>query len=267
MEADQAHIDYIFGLNVEFTNGTITNLNADRIDAVEICTQYIVLQTEESGEICAEIKKDENGVVFLQIYGSDGVNLKKNQHLLGGINGDGGINIVGMDPSGNTDWGCELADNQARVLYLNGSKSTFDPEIALISANGQGTLVADVKNFKMKSSIPGKEIWYASLEGPEAGAYERGVAKLVNGEVFVPYSNHYTEVVNASTATVLLTPHSADSKGLAVIEKLESGFRIKELFDGTGNYQFDWEVKAVRRGYEKYKVIRKVGATIPQKIR
>ena len=52
-----------------------------------------------------------------------------------------------------------------------------------------------------------------------------------------------------------------------LIEKLESGFRIKELFDGTGNYQFDWEVKAVRRGYEKYKVIRKVGATIPQKIR
>ncbi len=107
----------------------------------------------------------------------------------------------------------------------------------------------------------------ASLEGPEAAAYERGVATLSNGEVFVPYSNHYTEVVNASTATVLLTPHSADSKGLAVVEKVESGFRIKELFGGTGNYSFDWEVKAVRSGYEKYKVIRKIGETIPNPVK
>ena len=56
--------------------------------------------------------------------------------------------------------------------------------------------------------------------------------------------------------TVMLTPLSADCQGLAVVEKTASGFRVKELFQGTGTYQFDWEVKCVRKGYEDYQVIR-----------
>ncbi|MBL0295570.1 MAG: hypothetical protein IPQ04_15295 [Saprospiraceae bacterium] len=31
---------------------------------------------------------------------------------------------------------------------------------------------------------------------------------------------------------------------------------LKELRKGTGNHNFDWEVKAVRKGYENYEVIR-----------
>jgi hypothetical protein len=44
--------------------------------------------------------------------------------------------------------------------------------------------------------------------------------------------------------------------GLAVVEKTEKGFKVKELMKGKGNYQFDWEVKGVRKGYEDYKVVR-----------
>ena len=40
--------------------------------------------------------------------------------------------------------------------------------------------------------------------------------------------------------------------------KDESGFEVGELFGGTGNYRFDWEVKAVRKGHERFKVIQQV---------
>ena len=63
-------------------------------------------------------------------------------------------------------------------------------------------------------------------------------------------------MANTTLATVLLTPLSADTYGLAVIEKLENGFKVKELKQGKGNFSFDWEVKAVRKGYENYQVIR-----------
>lgn len=126
-----------------------------------------------------------------------------------------------------------------------------------VNSSGQGQLFADIKNFKM--DYPGqadKSIWYASLEGPEAAAYERGTATLINGEVFIPYSDHYKMVANSQTVTVLLTPHHWDTYGLAVVEKRSNGFLVKELKQGTGNFNFDWEVKAVRKGFENYQVIR-----------
>ena len=58
--------------------------------------------------------------------------------------------------------------------------------------------------------------------------------------------------------TVILTPLSASSEGLAVIEKTTSGFKVKELRSGTGNYSFDWEVKCVRQGFENYQVVRDI---------
>ncbi|HMS28415.1 MAG TPA: hypothetical protein PKD32_01050 [Saprospiraceae bacterium] len=135
-------------------------------------------------------------------------------------------------------------------IYWDGSKS-------IVNAN--------VKNFWMDHpKDPTKEIWYASLEGPEAGAYERGTFTLVNGEAFVPFSDHFENVINPSTLTIQMTPLSADSEGLAVIEKTPKGFRVRELRKGTGNYKVDWEAKGVRAGYENYKVVRTKGVDTPR---
>jgi len=49
---------------------------------------------------------------------------------------------------------------------------------------------------------------------------------------------------------------SAESEGIAVIEKTATGFKVKELRKGTGTYQFDWEAKGVRKGYENYEPVR-----------
>jgi hypothetical protein len=120
-----------------------------------------------------------------------------------------------------------------------------------------GVVYADVKNFRMNDPEDStKEIWYASLEGPEAGAYDRGTARLESGRVFVSYSPHYTKVINPNTVTIQLTPLSADTYGLAVIEKTEKGFWVQELMGGTGDFSFDWKVEGVRAGYEDYEVIR-----------
>lgn len=128
---------------------------------------------------------------------------------------------------------------------------------AYVASDGRGIIYGDVKNFRMEHpEKEGKEIWYASLEGPEAAAYERGTAKLENGEVFVEFSEHFQLVANAETMTVVLTPMSADTYGLAVVEKTANGFKVKELMNREGNFQFDWEVKCVRKGYEDFRVIR-----------
>ena len=134
-----------------------------------------------------------------------------------------------------------------------------DPNNAgsILSFMSTGMMGAPLKNFFMDHPYDDtKQIWYACIEGPEAAAYERGTAELVNGEAFIPFSEHFEIVMNPESMTVNLTPNSAESLGLAVVEKTEKGIRVKELFKGTGNYSFDWEAKAVRKGYEDYKVIR-----------
>lgn len=120
-----------------------------------------------------------------------------------------------------------------------------------------GMMGAPLKNFFMDHPRDdSKQIWYACIEGPEAAAYERGTAKLENGEAFIPFSEHFELVINPETMTVNLTPNSAESLGLAVVEKTAQGIQVKELYQGTGSYEFDWEAKAVRKGYEDYKVVR-----------
>ena len=131
--------------------------------------------------------------------------------------------------------------------------TTPNSVVALLSRMGtQG-----VKNFVMDHPTDEtKSIVYACIEGPEAAAYERGTIELVDGEAFIPFTEHFTIVINPETMTVSLTPLSADSKGLAVVEKTANGIRVKELHNGQGNYKVDWEAKAVRKGLEEYKPVR-----------
>lgn len=125
-----------------------------------------------------------------------------------------------------------------------------------VNTSNQGIVFGDVKSFKMDNPLDeNTSIVYACLEGPEAGAYERGSASLSNGEAFVSYSEHYQIVVNPETVTVHLTPHSADTYGLAVIEKTPTGFWVKELKGGNGSFSFDWKVEGKRKGYENHNPI------------
>ena len=141
---------------------------------------------------------------------------------------------------------------------------TSNTEVAKIFINGSGdsevnahTISATVKSFKMDHpSQADKEIWYASIEGPEAAAYVRGTGTLSNGNATIHLPDYFSEIVELKGMTVLLTPLSGTSKGMAVTSKNVDQFTVVELLDGIGSYQFDWEVKGVRSGLENFKVVR-----------
>jgi hypothetical protein len=120
-----------------------------------------------------------------------------------------------------------------------------------------GEMFADVKSFREPNPRrPGTDIAYACIEGPEAAAYVRGTAMLVDGVATVALPIHFQDVTVAEGMTVQLTPRSADSKGLAVVLEAADHFEVRELLGGKGSYAFDWRVEAVRRGYQGYEVIR-----------
>lgn len=123
--------------------------------------------------------------------------------------------------------------------------------------DGRSELFADVKNFVADNPRdPATMIAYACVEGPEAAAYIRGTARLENGAARVELPLHFQDVVVAEGMTVQVTPRSAESKGLAVVQRSPAGFTVRELLGGSGTYEFDWEVKGIRRGFERYEVIR-----------
>jgi len=133
-----------------------------------------------------------------------------------------------------------------------------------VDSNGDGVIYADIKNFRMANPADeNTEIWYASLEGPEAAAYIRGTGRLTNGRSEIRFEDHFSNVINSQGMTVQLTPLSAESKGLAVIEKNPDGMIVSELYNGKGNYDFDFVVMAVRRGHEDYRVIRPASKAKP----
>lgn len=188
-----------------------------------------------------------------------------------------GANWSALEASGKDGSGWLMIKDQVggeniRLAWLNGypnhgyvavSDESNNAQAGMyVDAMGNGYLFADGANGGVKSFVmpypgkPDKEIWYASLEGPEAAAYERGVASLSNGEAWVPFSESFGIVANPETMTVILTSHSADTYGLAVVEKTATGFKVKEFKDGHGNFSFDWEVKCVRKGWENWRVER-----------
>lgn len=125
------------------------------------------------------------------------------------------------------------------------------------AATGQGTLVADVKNFRETNPRdPKTDIYYASLEGPEAAMYIRGKGRLINGRAQIDLPEHYRDLANLDTATVQLTPASFRSQGLGYELDDTGNIVVGELAGGRGSYEFSWVVTAVRKGYEDYEVVR-----------
>jgi len=144
-----------------------------------------------------------------------------------------------------------------QIAVVNSAGTAIIGSLFSNYTTNQGTLTASVKNFVEPSPRdPSTDIYYASLEGPEAAMYTRGTATLVNGQAFISLPTHFSDLASSQGLTVLLTPLSADSMGLAVIGKSPSGFQVRELLQGRGNYAFDWEVKAVRKQYLDYRVQR-----------
>ncbi len=200
----------------------------------------------------------------LETYDIDGLLAQLSRTSLGGGYFDtkgpnGQVNVRASSNTTNPDYGyLGVFDN------LGNAKSGL-----YVNSNGTGYIFADgasggVKAFRMTHpSHPDKKIWYACVEGPEVAAYDRGTASLINGEAFIDYSELTGIIINPETVTITLTPLSSETYGLAVVEKTRSGFRVKELMNGTGNFSFDWHLTGVRKGHEGFRTIRDVSEDMP----
>jgi len=160
---------------------------------------------------------------------------------------NGATTYVGNDPGG-TDTG--------RVIVY-GVPTFAQVELYVDAPSGMGVVAADVKSFRSPNpDDPTTDIVYACIEGPEAAMYVRGTATLVDGYAHVELPRHFAALALAEGMTVQLTPRSADSLGLAVIAQATDTFEVRELMQGRGTYEFNWEAKAVRRDQQDYRVIR-----------
>ena len=121
-------------------------------------------------------------------------------------------------------------------------------------------LLGCIQAYKIETTQPnvtdGTDYVFRVVAGTDASRYERGTSQLTNGTATVELSLPFCTTVNMETMTVQLTSLSADTYGLAVIEKTPTGFVVKELGGGSGNFEFDWEVKCVVSGEENFQVVR-----------
>jgi|GEM_PF-1887496 len=235
----------------------------------------------ETGIFDDDIKYNPNNGVWVGI-GVD--NPTERLHVNGVIRSDDRLNVAVDGNTRSQVWKNVSDVGFIQTLGLNGNRNaamnslngfpdhgyfavyddTDDKAGMYVNGTGEGIVYGDIKNFRMEHpEEKDKEIWYASLEGPEAGAYERGSATLQEGETFVPYSEHFQWVINPETVTIVLTPHSTNTYGLAVVKKEKEGFVVRELMNGNGDFSFDYEVKGVRAGYEDYEVIRDESSARP----
>jgi hypothetical protein len=192
--------------------------------------------TNRNGQTSVEMSNtgdiDSTGGGFIFINGKNGNRNISLEHL-GGYDNNGWIAVY--DSNGGVQAG----------IY--------------VETDGTGRVFGDLKTFRTDNpKQPGTELWYSSLEGPEAAAYIRGTEELINGRAVVYFPDHFETVASPEGMTVQIVPLSADSRGLAVVEKHADHIVVQELQNGTGNYSFDFTVTAVRKGYEDYQVVHKV---------
>lgn len=90
---------------------------------------------------------------------------------------------------------------------------------------------------------PGYQLAHASLEGPEAGVYYRGTARLSSGKAKVTLPDYFDALTRDGEATILLTAKGSEPFLLSYDHFDEKSFVVH----GTKpDGEFDWEVKSVR---------------------
>lgn len=225
-----------------------------------------------NGELSVFGANGQTNVILGQSYSNQGAIALRNASNVtnvraGAVQEAGFVDVFGTNGTINAQIGSDNRDRRCGVVHTFDHQGTrraslygciiIERQHARLAPVQASAIVNDLKMCKMDHPTEsGKEIWLTAMEGPEAGTYLRGQITLIRGEAEVEYPDHFLHTANVNGATITLTPHSAESLGLAAIERTAGGFMIKELAKGQGSYTVDWEVKAVRKGFEQMPVVR-----------
>jgi hypothetical protein len=145
-----------------------------------------------------------------------------------------------------TDKPLILGTNSTNRLQIGGTGG--------VTVNGDFTATG-TKNFAVVD--PGdahQAIYYAALEGPEAGTYFRGTAKTRKGEAVIELPDYFARLTEPERITVQLTPLGTWGQ-LYVAEKTPSRLVVR-VPPGRADLEFDFFVQGVRKGYLDYQVKR-----------
>jgi hypothetical protein len=172
--------------------------------------------------------------------------------------------IALYSPVGSVRFGVRSRFNQGTSVFPNQGELYMDDSTGTdrisIEVSGEGgassgfigctnLFVTGTKSFiTPHPDHPDTDIIYYCIEGPEAAMYLRGTSHLTAGRAHVDLPDTFSSIASKDGITVILTPLSTDSRGLACVNRSITGFDVGELLQGDGSYDFDWEIKAVRRG-------------------
>lgn len=195
------------------------------------------------------------------------------------VNGDGRGRLI-LDGSNGSQRASLFVDDQDQgVLILRGPSGervglgigdTTDAGILNIrNGSGEQTIQLDgetgtvvrsgVSGFLIDHPTQGAtQLFYAALDGPEAGLYVRGSGVLSDGEAVISLPNHFASLARPETVTVQITATDKQTRGMAVTAKSTGSFTVEELGNQNqfGEASFDWLVMAERGDIPPLQVVR-----------
>ncbi len=119
------------------------------------------------------------------------------------------------------------------------------------------------KNFVIVDPAdPERAIYFAALEGPEAGTYFRGNGRTVSGEAAIELPDYFAKATEAEGLTVQLTPVGGWHQ-LYVAEVSPGRLVVRDAAGGDG-VEFSYFVQGVRKGYLDYQVERSAADLDPR---
>lgn len=238
--------------------GTWTMAHSFPLNGVQVGTSQLVTKNGRVGVNVA------NPAVSLEVANNirlSGSGARKVEASIFETRNNGQLFTYGANS--NPLMGMGISEWNGGYLSVHDQSGGLQAGIYINSVN-QGYVFGDIKAFKVVNPRdPRTDIWYAAVEGPEAAMYTRGKGTLRDGAAVISLPEHFRDMLAEGTLTVQLTPLSADSEGLAIVDPNPDGILVRELRKGRGNYEFYWEVKGVRKGRENFEVVRPWDSDLP----
>ncbi len=163
--------------------------------------------------------------------------------------GGGGYYGGGGGGGGGSSWVTNLATN---ISYQNSVNSGNGKVVITTTTSGQAALyvegvlgVSGSKNFIINHpSKPGMKLVHSSLEGPEAGVYYRGEARLDNGQAVISLPDYFEALTRTEDRTIQVSAKGNPPYMLSYGEIENGEFTV---YGTKPDGRFSWEVKAVRK--------------------